>query len=76
MNGLLTSITEAAIPFAALVVDTVYGDPRSKWHPVVLIGDLISFYESRLYPEKKASDGNMFLRGILTVLLVLLTVGF
>lgn len=75
MSGLLTSITEAAIPFAALVVDTVYGDPRSKWHPVVLIGNLISFYESHLYPEKKTSDGNMFLRGMLTVLLVLLTVG-
>ena len=75
MSGLLTSITEAAIPFAALVVDTVYGDPRSKWHPVVLIGNLISFYESHLYPEKKTSDGNMFLRGMMTVLLVLLTVG-
>lgn len=32
----------------AVVVDGVIGDPRSRWHPVVLIGVLISFLERRL----------------------------
>lgn len=75
MDGLLYSSFYALIPIAALVIDTIYGDPRSDWHPVVLIGKLISFYENKLYPEPKISNGNMFLRGMVTVLLVLLTVG-
>ena len=75
MDGLLYSSFYALIPIAALVIDTIYGDPRSDWHPVVLIGKLISFYENKLYPEPKTSNGSMFLRGMVTVLLVLLTVG-
>ena len=75
MDGLLYSSFYALIPIAALVIDTIYGAPRSDWHPVVLIGKLISFYENKLYPEPKTSNGNMFLRGMVTVLLVLLTVG-
>lgn len=75
MDGLLYSSFYALIPIAALVIDTIYGDPRSDWHPVVLIGKLISFYENKLYPEPKTSHGSMFLRGMVTVLLVLLTVG-
>ncbi len=65
----------AVIPIAALVVDTVFGDPRSDWHPVVLIGRVISFYEGLLYPKEGASHGSTFLRGMVTVLLVLLSVG-
>lgn len=75
MESWYYSAVYAAIPLAALAVDTVYGDPRSDYHPVVLIGKLISFYENKLYPARKTSDGNMFLRGMVTVLLVLLTVG-
>ena len=75
MDGLIYSAFYAAIPLAALVIDTIYGDPRSDYHPVVLIGKVISFFEGKLYPEKKTSDGNMFFRGRMTSLLVLLTVG-
>jgi adenosylcobinamide-phosphate synthase len=75
LDGLIYSSFYALIPIAALVIDTIYGDPRSDWHPVVLIGKLISFYEDKLYPEPKTSNGNMFIRGMVTVLLVLLTVG-
>ena len=75
MEGWLLAAILAVIPVAALVVDTVFGDPRSDWHPVVLIGRAISFYEGILHPKKGASHGNTFLRGMLTVLLVLATVG-
>ena len=75
LDWLLYSSFYALIPIAALVIDTVYGDPRSDWHPVVLIGKVISFFEGKLYPEHKTSDNNMFIRGMSVVLLVLCTVG-
>lgn len=61
------------IPFGALLLDTLVGDPRSKYHPVVLIGNCISFYEHLLY-KKNTIAKNQILLGISTVLLVLMTV--
>ena len=49
------------------------GDPRSKYHPVVLIGNCIFFYEHLLY-KKNTIPRNQILLGISTVLLVLMTV--
>ena len=65
----------AVIPITACIIDTVYGDPRSNFHPVVLIGNLISYIENKLYPKKPALPKDLMLRGLLTVCLVLLTVG-
>ena len=61
------------IPLVALLLDTLVGDPRSKYHPVVLIGNCISFYEHLLY-KKNTIAKNQILLGISTVLLVLMTV--
>lgn len=61
------------IPLGALLVDTIVGDPRSKYHPVVLIGNCISFYENILY-RKNTTARNQLLLGISIVLLVLMTV--
>ena len=61
------------IPLCALVVDTMFGDPRSKYHPVVLIGNCISFYESILY-KKNTTAKHQIILGISTVLLVLMSV--
>lgn len=61
------------IPLGALVVDTIFGDPRSKYHPVVLIGNCISFYESILY-KKNTTPKHQTILGISTVLLVLMSV--
>ena len=61
------------IPLGALVVDTMFGDPRSKYHPVVLIGNCISFYESILY-KKNTTPKHQIILGISTVLLVLMSV--
>lgn len=61
------------IPLGALVVDTMFGDPRSKYHPVVLIGNCISFYESILY-KKNTTAKHQIILGISTVLLVIITV--
>ena len=52
--------------------DTVVGDPRSKFHPVVLIGRLISMMESALYHEGDRDRRKLMAGGLLaiTVLLV------
>ena len=54
------------IPLGALLLDTLVGDPRSKYHPVVLIGNCISFYEHLLY-KKNTIASNQILLGISTV---------
>ena len=61
------------ISLGALLLDTLVGDPRSKYHPVVLIGNCIFFYEHLLY-KKNTIPRNQILLGISTVLLVLMTV--
>ena len=61
------------IPLGGLVVETILGDPRSKYHPVVLIGKCISFYENILY-KKNTTPKYQIILGISTVLLVLMSV--
>ena len=54
----------------AFLMDCVIGDPRSKFHPVVLIGKLIAGLETWLYSPED-SDKRKFWRGLLLMLLVL-----
>lgn len=64
----------AVVPFAAFLLDTLLGDPRSRWHPVVLIGNVITFAERHLYPQT-GRPADLLRRGVLLVLFVLITVG-
>lgn len=59
------------VPLTALILDSLFGDPRSPWHPVVLIGRLISFLESKLYPVSHGSPPVRLAAGGLLVLAVL-----
>ena len=54
----------------AFFVDSVIGDPHTKFHPVALMGRLIAFLERLLYREND-SDGRKFTVGAVLVLLVL-----
>lgn len=54
----------------AFVFDTIIGDPKSKFHPVALMGNLISFLEKIFYREQAGNNQKIILGGIL-VLLVL-----
>ena len=54
----------------AFVVDCLVGDPRISLHPVVLMGKLISFFESLLYREKD-SDGKKLVCGAVLMVCVL-----
>lgn len=63
---------EKYIPIAALLFDSAIGDPRSRFHPVVLIGNLIAFLEGRLLKPENSAKVKV-LTGLLLVMLVLAT---
>jgi len=53
--------------------DLIFSEPKKIPHPVVLIGNLISLCEKKLYKEEN-SNKNKFLKGMLLNFLVLLIV--
>ena len=71
MSSMITAVV-------AFFIDAMIGDPRSKWHPVVLIGNLISLLEKFLLrgsdsPIKKAFKGGVL---VYAVVIIALIVGF
>ena len=58
------------IEITAFVIDILIGDPRSKFHPVVLMGNLISLLEKILYNANN-SNRIKLLKGALLVLIVI-----
>lgn len=54
----------------AFVADCLIGDPRSSLHPVVLMGNLISFFEGLLYHEED-SDRKKLVSGFVLMVCVL-----
>jgi adenosylcobinamide-phosphate synthase len=63
--------TAKYLPGLALVLDTLIGDPRTGWHPVVLIGNLIAALEKRLL-KPAAAPAAKRLAGLVLVLAVLI----
>ena len=63
-------ISPSLIAMAAFFLDTVLGDPQTRWHPVAVLGRLIVFLEKLLYPLR-GSDAQKFAMGSLLTLLVL-----
>lgn len=57
----------------AFFMDAVIGDPRSKLHPVVLIGNLIAGIEGMLYSKDDSDNRKLILGGFLVVLVLLFT---
>lgn len=57
----------------AFLIDTVIGDPKSKFHPVVLMGNLISFFEKILYKENMQNNGKLFFGGVLVFFVLAIT---
>ena len=55
------------------ISDTLIGDPRSKLHPVVLIGQLIAGLEKLFYRETQSSRQKLVSGGILAMLVMVLT---
>lgn len=57
------------ISVIAFLIDCIIGDPRSKYHPVVLIGKMIGCFESYFYRAEDSSTKKIFM-GLILVLLV------
>lgn len=62
----------AAVIFTAFTLEALIGDPRSKLHPVVLIGKLIVFWERKLLRQATYSWQKK-LSGAVLVVIVLFT---
>ena len=46
-----TKYSFVCIPVLAFLLDLLIGDPNSKYHPVAIIGRIISFFEAVLYKD-------------------------
>lgn len=55
----------------AFLIDTIIGDPRTPYHPVVLMGKLIALLEHCFY-RADDSDNKKFVMGIMLVIITLL----
>ena len=55
----------------AFLIDTIIGDPRTQYHPVVLMGKLIALLEHCFY-RADDSDNKKFVMGIILVIITLL----
>ena len=61
------------IPILAFIIDMIIGDPNSKFHPVALIGRVISFYEAVFYKDTDNDTKKLWYGGI-AVGFILLTI--
>ena len=59
-----------SISFFAFLMDCIIGDPRSGWHPVVLIGKWIAALEKVLYRAEDSNTGKLVKGGIVVVLVL------
>ncbi len=55
------------------VLDLIFGDPHYRFHPIALIGRLISFLEKILYPKKR-SEKKEFLMGMILFFMVVIII--
>ena len=60
---------------AAFLIDALIGDPRSKFHPVVLMGNLISFLEKILRRDNDGYIKKIFMGGILVTIVLAVSYG-
>ncbi|WP_378956358.1 adenosylcobinamide-phosphate synthase CbiB [Pelosinus sp. sgz500959] len=66
---------EAYLPLLAVIIDRLVGDPRSSLHPVVMIGNLIAFFERKLLKLQHSSLLKNVTGGVLVVLVLGITYG-
>ena len=65
----------ALTALAAFVIDMLIGDPRSKYHPVVLMGNIISLLEKLLYNAIDSNNRKLLKGGILTTIVITVSYG-
>jgi adenosylcobinamide-phosphate synthase len=57
----------------AFVLDIVFGEPPVKYHPVVYIGQLISFVETKLYNSKNKKQAGLLLVIVLLIIVIIVS---
>jgi len=62
-------MTNILIGLFAYIIDKIFGEFRFIKHPIIIIGEIISFFEKRFYKDR-------IFRGFLLVVFVLSVVGF
>jgi len=62
-------INSIIISFLAYIIDKIFGEFRFIKHPIIIIGDIINFFEKRFYKDS-------IFRGFLLTFFVLSVVGF
>ena len=63
----------ALTALTAFFIDMLIGDPRSKFHPVVLMGNLISLLERFFYKVSDSNNRKLLKGGILTAIVISVT---
>ncbi len=61
-------MTNVLVAFIAVVIDRIFGEFRFVKHPIIVIGELISFFEEKLYKDS-------IFRGFLLVSFVIAVIG-
>lgn len=61
--------------FFGFIMDLLFGDPYWLWHPVRLIGNLITRMEKLFYKNKERDDKREYRQGWMTVVTVLFLTG-
>lgn len=61
--------------FFGFIMDLLFGDPYWLWHPVRLIGNLITRMEKLFYNNKERDDKREYRQGWMTVVTVLFLTG-
>ena len=61
------------ISTGAFLIDCVLGDPNSRFHPVVMIGNLISGLEKIFYREKAGNQAKLYTGAFLVALVLTFT---
>ncbi len=74
---LLNSYSQYAflLPCFAVVFDAIFGDPQTRFHPVALIGRLISLLENRLLKKTASSLAKQVAGAVQVVLVLVITYG-
>ena len=61
---------------AAFFLDTVLGDPQTRWHPVAVLGRFIGWLDRLLYPEHGSDQRKFAIGAVLTLLVLCISYAF
>jgi adenosylcobinamide-phosphate synthase len=64
---------ETYLPLLAVMMDRLIGDPRTAFHPVVMIGNLISLLEKKILKPKHSALLKNIAGGVLVILVLGIT---